>query len=158
MKIKVLINNEKKEFEIKANDLLLDVLRRNGYYGVKEGCREGECGACTVLIDGIPVTSCMYPAVRADGKSITTIEGISENEKLNILQETFLDEGAVQCGFCTPGMILSSMALLEKNPSPTEEDIKLFLDGNLCRCTGYVKIIEAIKKSAKKLNTKRRKK
>jgi len=158
MKIKVLINNEKKEFEIKANDLLLDVLRRNGYYGVKEGCREGECGACTVLIDGVPVTSCMYPAVRADGKSITTIEGISENEKLNILQETFLDEGAVQCGFCTPGMILSSIALLEKKPSPTEEDIKLSLDGNLCRCTGYVKIIEAIKKSAKKLNTKRRKK
>lgn len=156
MKIKVLINNERKEFEIKANELLLDVLRRNGYYGVKEGCREGECGACTVLINGVPVTSCLYPAIRADGKSITTIEGISKGNELDVLQETFLEEGAVQCGFCTPGMILSSKALLEENKNPDEEDIKLALDGNLCRCTGYVKIINAVKMAAVKLSKRRK--
>ncbi|RLD17767.1 MAG: (2Fe-2S)-binding protein [Caldiserica bacterium] len=157
MKIKVLINKEEKEFEVRVNDVLLDVLRRNGYYGVKCGCREGECGACTVLVDGKPVTSCLYPAVRAEGKSITTIEGI-ENDKIgSVLQEVFLEEGAVQCGFCTPGMILSSKALLEKNKNPSEEDIKLALDGNLCRCTGYVKIINAVKKASKKLRERREK-
>lgn len=142
------VNGEGRELQIKANELLLEVLRRFGYTGVKEGCREAECGACTVLVDGLPVTACSYPAARAAGKAIITIEGLERDGQLHRLQEAFLDAGAVQCGFCTPGMLLSARALLERMPRPQEEDIRSALDGNLCRCTGYVKIIKAVQAAA----------
>lgn len=145
------INGDKKELAIQPNEVLLDVLRRHGYQGVKEGCREGECGACTVLVDGVPVTACFYPAARAEGKQLTTIEGMDRHGKLSVIQETFLEVGAVQCGYCTPGMVLSASALLKKTKRPTTDEIKTALDGNLCRCTGYVKIIEGVAKSAARL-------
>ena len=138
------INGEARTLRLKPNELLLDTLRRLGCTSVKEGCREAECGTCTVLIDGLPVTACYYPAARAAGKKITTIEGMESDGKLHRLQEAFLDAGAVQCGFCTPGMLLSAKALLERIPHPREEDIRSALDGNLCRCTGYVHIVEAV--------------
>jgi carbon-monoxide dehydrogenase small subunit len=159
MKIEVIINNQKKEFVLKSHtEVLLDVLRRYGYVSVKEGCREGQCGACIVLVNNKPVNSCLYPAFRANKKNILTVEGISNQNELDIIQKSFLEVGAVQCGYCTPGMILSTKALLDKKISPTEEEIKLALDGNLCRCTGYVKILEAVKLSSKKLKEKNLKK
>lgn len=152
MKIVVTINDEKKELTLaQPLETLLDFLRRHYYLGVKDGCREGQCGACTVLVDGRPINSCLYLAIRAEGKHITTIEGLGKPGNLNIIQQTFLETGAVQCGYCTPGMILSTKALLDKNSQPTEEEIKIALDGNLCRCTGYVKIIGAVKLAATKL-------
>lgn len=154
MRIKFKINGQIKEFEIKPNETLLDLLRREGYRGVKEGCREGHCGACTVLINGTPVQSCLTPGPRADGKEVLTVEGLGTPDNLHPLQKSFLEEGAVQCGYCTPGMLLSSKALLDKNPKPSEEEIRRALDGNLCRCTGYVKIIEAIKKASRILKKK----
>jgi len=129
-------------------DLLLDVLRREGYFSVKEGCHQGSCGACVVLLDGKPVNSCLVFAARCEGHEITTIEGLGTPQNPHILQKAFVDSGAVQCGYCTPGMILSAKALLDKNFEPGEEDIKLALDGNLCRCTGYVRIINAVKKAS----------
>jgi carbon-monoxide dehydrogenase small subunit len=132
---------------------LLEVLRNHlGLTGTKEGCDGGECGACTVLLGGIPVLSCLILAEDAANKEITTIEGIGTPHQLHSIQEAFLNEGAVQCGFCTPGMILSARALLDRNPEPTEEDIKEALSGNLCRCTGYTKIIRAVLRSAKILS------
>ncbi|MBI5574074.1 MAG: (2Fe-2S)-binding protein [Elusimicrobia bacterium] len=152
MKIETTINNQKKELNVKNyTEPLLDVLRRHGYVGTKEGCRSGQCGACVVLVNGLPVNSCIYPAGRASGKKITTIEGIGIPNKLDKIQQSYLESGAVQCGYCTPGMILCTKSLLDKNPAPTDEEIKLALDGNLCRCTGYVKIIDAVKLAAKKL-------
>ncbi len=151
MEIKVKINGEEKIWNINPYDILLDVLRREGYKGVKEGCRRGECGACAVLINGIPVNSCLVFAAEVDGKEITTIEGIGTPDKPHILQKSFIEAGAVQCGFCTPGMIISAKALLDKNPQPTEEEIREAIDGNYCRCTGYVKIIEAIKLAAQRM-------
>ncbi|HLD29242.1 MAG TPA: 2Fe-2S iron-sulfur cluster-binding protein, partial [bacterium] len=115
MEIILTVNAEKKELKIKPSEMLLDVLRRNGYQGVKEGCRQGECGSCTVLVDGLPVTSCIYPAAKADGKKVTTVEALAVDGQLSVLQESFLDEGAVQCGYCTPGMLMSSRALLDRN-------------------------------------------
>ena len=124
---------------------LLDVLRDDiGLTGVKLGCGAGDCGACTVLVDGNAVNSCLMLAAQAQGKEITTIEGLEGEEGLHPLQQAFVDYFAVQCGFCTPGMILSAKALLDKNPHPTEEEIRVSLSGNLCRCTGYVKIVEAV--------------
>ena len=124
---------------------LLDVLREEiGLTGVKLGCGAGDCGACTVLVDGKAVNSCLMLAAQTKGKEITTIEGLEGEEGLHPLQQAFIDYFAVQCGFCTPGMILSAKALLDKNPHPTEEEIRVSLSGNLCRCTGYVKIVEAV--------------
>jgi carbon-monoxide dehydrogenase small subunit len=152
MKIKFKINNQEKEFELKSDtEMLLDLLRRYGYASVKEGCREGQCGACVVLVNDKPVNSCLYPAFRANNKEVLTVEGLGSIDNLDLIQESFLESGAVQCGYCTPGMILSTKALLSKNLSPTEEEIKFALDGNLCRCTGYVKILEAVKLSASKI-------
>ena len=143
--IKFTVNGEWYEIYTEPWKTLLDVLREElGITGVKSGCREGECGACTVLIDGKAVNSCLMLALQADGKEITTIEGLSKGETLHPLQQSFIDHFAVQCGFCTPGMILSAKALLDRNPSPSEEEIRVALSGNLCRCTGYVKIIEAV--------------
>jgi len=152
MKIKLVINNQEKEFVLKSEtELLLDLLRRYGYVSVKEGCREGQCGACIVLVNGKPINSCIYPAFRANNKTVLTVEGLKKQNDLDIIQKSFLETGAVQCGYCTPGMVLSTKALLDKNLSPTEEEIKLALDGNLCRCTGYVKILDAVKLASKKL-------
>ena len=129
---------------------LLDWLRLNAHAtGTKEGCGEGDCGACTVILDGKAVNSCLVLAIQANGSEVLTIEGLAENGKLHPLQQAFVDKGAIQCGFCTPGMILSAKALLEEKPNPTELEIRTALSGNLCRCTGYQKIVEAIDESAK---------
>ena len=150
--IKVNINGDYYELKVKPNTLLLDLLRNEvGLTGTKRGCDTGECGACTVLIDGLAVNSCLVLAAEVNGKNVTTIEGLAKNGKLHPLQESFMEEGASQCGFCTPGMILSAKALLDKNPNPTEEEIKIAISGNLCRCTGYKKIIKAINSAAHKM-------
>ncbi|PID59175.1 (2Fe-2S)-binding protein [candidate division KSB3 bacterium] len=144
MKISVTVNDEKKIFTIAANDSLLDVLRREGYTGVKRGCGAGDCGACTVIFNGKAVNSCIMIAAQADGAEIITIEGLAQNGTLHPLQQAFLDHGAVQCGFCIPGMVLSAKALLDETPHPTETEVREAVLGNLCRCTGYKKQMEAI--------------
>lgn len=138
--------------EVEPHKMLLNLLRDHlGLKGTKEGCGQGECGACTVLVDGISVDSCLYPAFEVAGKSVTTIEGLlSEGNRLDPLQESFVAHGGVQCGFCTPGMIMSAKALLNENPAPTEADIRKGISGNLCRCTGYVQIVESIQEAAQK--------
>jgi aerobic carbon-monoxide dehydrogenase small subunit len=149
--IKLEVNGQAYDIAVNTNQTLLEVLREElTLTGTKEACNLGECGSCTVLIDGIPVHSCLTLAVEAQGKDITTIEGLAKGGRLDPLQQSFVDKGAVQCGFCTPGMILAGKSLLEKKPSPTEAEIKKAISGNLCRCTGYVKIVDAIKAIAKK--------
>lgn len=139
------VNGRQVKVEIEADELLVDVLRdRLDLIGTKIGCNEGECGACTVIMDGEAVLSCLIPALRAQGREITTIEGLSDGQTLHPLQQAFVEHGAVQCGYCIPGFILSAKALLDVNPHPTRDEIKEAIAGNLCRCTGYVKIIEAI--------------
>lgn len=135
---------------------LIDVLRNTmSLTGTKEGCGEGECGACTVIVDGQAVNSCLYPAHEIEGKSVTTIEGLHMPEhKLSKIQQAFVDNGAIQCGFCTPGMIMSTKALLDSNHNPSDEEIRDALQGNLCRCTGYVQIVEAVKRVARQLKVK----
>lgn len=128
---------------------LLSVIRTEvGLTGTKEGCDDCECGACMVLVDGRPVNSCSYLAAQAQGKRITTVEGVMQGDELHPLQRNLLDEGGVQCGFCTPGMIMSATALLDANPSPSDDEIRIGLSGNLCRCTGYAKIIAAVRRTA----------
>ena len=139
------INGEEIHSEIPSDMRLIDFLREEmNLTGVKEGCSEGECGACTVLFNGDPVNSCIMLAIQAEGAEITTIEGIAKDGKLSDLQQAFIDHGAVQCGFCTPGMILAAQALLDKNPHPAEAEIRHAISGNLCRCTGYQAIVDAI--------------
>jgi len=143
------INNEPVEFLCDANQTLLDVLRNNlQMTGTKEGCGSGDCGACSVTMDNRLVCSCLVLAVEAEGAQIGTIEGIGSAEKLHVIQEKFLEHAALQCGICTPGLIVSTKALLEENPDPTEEEARYYLAGNLCRCTGYDKIIKAVMDSA----------
>lgn len=144
-KISFTINGVATEVEVNPTMRLLDVIRDVlNLTGTKEGCSEGECGACTVLVDGKPVDSCLVLIGQVEGKSITTIEGLSKGKELHPLQKAFMEEGAIQCGYCTPGMILTAKALLDENPHPTEEDIRRSISGNLCRCTGYKKIVKAI--------------
>lgn len=144
-KINFTINGMQREVEVSPSMRLLDVIRDVlGLTGTKEGCGEGECGACTVLIDGKPVNSCLVLVGQVQGREVTTIEGISDGKELHPLQKAFISEGAVQCGYCTPGMILSAKALLDNNPNPSEEEIRRGISGNLCRCTGYKKIVKAI--------------
>jgi aerobic-type carbon monoxide dehydrogenase small subunit (CoxS/CutS family) len=139
------VNGQNVTVEIEADELLVDVLRdRLGLIGTKIGCNEGECGACTIIMDGQAVLSCLIPALRAQGREITTIEGLSEGDELHPLQQAFVEYGAVQCGYCIPGFVMSAKALLDENPHPSRDEIKEAIAGNLCRCTGYVKIIEAI--------------
>ncbi|MGD2039361.1 MAG: (2Fe-2S)-binding protein [Anaerolineae bacterium] len=139
------VNGRQVTVDIEADELLVDVLRdRLGLIGTKIGCNEGECGACTVIMDGEPVLSCLVPALRAEGRDLLTIEGLSDGEVLHPLQQAFVEHGAVQCGYCIPGFIMSAKALLDVNPHPNRDEIKEAIAGNLCRCTGYVKIIEAI--------------
>ncbi len=150
--INLIVNGQSYPVSVKPNETLLDVLRNKlGLTGAKKGCDVGDCGACTVLIDGQPATACLVLAVSARNKEITTVEGLSGNGELHPLQQAFIDYGAIQCGYCTPGMLLSAKALLDENPQPTEEEIREYLVGNLCRCTGYSKIIEAIQKAAKEM-------
>jgi len=144
MEISLTVNDEKKRFTIAASDILLDMLRREGYKGVKRGCGTGDCGACTVIFNGEAINSCMMIAAQADGAEITTIEGLTKDGQLHPLQQAFIDHAAAQCGFCIPGMILSAKALLDENPHPAEAEIRENILGNLCRCTGYKKQIEAI--------------
>ena len=149
--IELNVNGEVYEVAIDTHRTLLEVLRENiGLTGTKEACDLGECGSCTVLMDGKPVHSCLVLAIEAQGKEILTIEGLAKEGKLHPLQQAFVDHGAIQCGFCTPGMIMSAKALLDRNPKPDEDEIKKAISGNLCRCTGYVKIIDAIKAAAGK--------
>lgn len=152
IKITCTVNGQPRNMEVEPGETLLEMLRnRLNLTGVKKGCEVGECGACTVLVDNEPVDSCIYLAAWADGKEILTIEGLAKDGELTQLQQSFIDAGAVQCGFCTPGFILSAHALLQKHPQPTEEQIKKGLAGNLCRCTGYQNIIRAVQDAAKRL-------
>lgn len=147
----MVVNGKSVEVQIAPDELLVDVLRdRLGLIGTKVGCNEGECGACTVIMEGQAVLSCLIPAVRAQGKQITTIEGLSDGATLHPLQQAFVEHGAVQCGYCIPGFIMSAKALLDRNAHPTRDEIKEAVAGNLCRCTGYVKILEAIESVAKR--------
>lgn len=141
------VNGQEYEVLVKPEQTLLEVLRQSlGLTGTKQGCNEGSCGSCTVLIDNKPTLACCTLAVAAEGKEILTIEGLAgEDGKLHPVQKSFVENGAIQCGFCTPGMVLSAKSLLDRNPNPDEEEIKEALAGNLCRCTGYVKIIKAVK-------------
>jgi len=150
-KISFVINGDAKEIEIESNRTLLKMLREDlDLIGAKEGCGAGECGACTVLVDNKPVNSCLMLAVEADGKEILTIEGLSDGVNLDPLQESFIKHNALQCGYCTPGMVMSAKALLNRNSHPTEEDVKEALAGNLCRCTGYQRIVDAVLDVARK--------
>lgn len=145
--ITVTVNGEENRFLVRTSTFLLDLLRDElGLTGAKRGCNRGECGSCTVLLDDRPVRSCLFPAVMADGHQVETIEALEESaDTLHSLQEAFIREGAIQCGFCTPGMILTAKGLLDENPNPTEEEIRRAISGNICRCTGYTKIIDAIR-------------
>ncbi len=151
MKVSLTVNGRPFEVEIPPNRTLLDLLRDGlGLTGTKRGCEIGECGACTVLMDGVAVNSCLVLAPQAEGRRITTVEGLAEGGTLSPLQEAFLDHDAVHCGFCTPGMLMSARDLLDHTPSPTEAEIRTAITGNLCRCTGYVQIVEAIDDAAKR--------
>lgn len=149
VKLQMKVNGKPVELDIKPDAYLVDVLREDlGLTGTKKGCDSGECGACTVILDGEPVTSCTLPALKAQGKEVITVEGLSSGTEINPLQRAFLAKGAVQCGFCTPGMLMSAQALLNNNLNPTRDEVKLAISGNLCRCTGYVKIIDAVMAAA----------
>ncbi|MDD4169578.1 MAG: (2Fe-2S)-binding protein [Desulfotomaculaceae bacterium] len=151
--ITLVVNGEQREVAVEPDLTLLEVLREDlGLTGTKKACNQGECGACTVLLDGKPVSSCLVLAVRAHGKAVVTVEGLAENGRLHPLQEAFVTYGAVQCGFCTPGVLLVAKALLDTNPHPTAQEIEQAIAGNICRCTGYVKIIEAITAVAQNQN------
>jgi len=151
--INFVLNGSEVTVSVEAHKRLIDVLRGPlGHTGTKEGCGEGECGACTVIVDGHTVNSCLYPALEIEGKSVTTIEGLQGTDStLSVIQQAFVEHGGIQCGFCTPGMIMSTKALLDSNPEPTDEEIRAALLGNLCRCTGYVQIIESVKSAADNL-------
>ncbi len=139
------VNGDSYTKVVKANTLLVNLLRDElDLTGTKKGCELGDCGSCTVLLDGKPVNSCLILAIEADGHGITTIEGVAQNERLDKIQEAFIDNSAVQCGYCTSGMIMSAKALLTRNPHPTEQEVREAIAGNLCRCTGYVNIVKAV--------------
>lgn len=147
--IRLTVNGASYTVAVEPCESLLDVLRdKLSLTGTKKGCNRGDCGACTIIIDGKTVNSCLVLAVEADDKEVLTIEGLANNGQLHPIQEAFVQYGAVQCGYCTPGMIMSVKVLLDENPNPTEEEVRQAIGGNLCRCTGYVKIVDAIKKAA----------
>jgi carbon-monoxide dehydrogenase small subunit len=143
--VRIAINGQLREVAVAVNRTLLDLLREDlDLTGTKHGCGEGDCGACTVLLDGEPVNACLILAVEAEGREVTTIEGLAGGSLLHPVQQAFVDAGAVQCGYCTPGMVLVAAALVARNPSPTESDVRHAISGNFCRCTGYQKIVEAV--------------
>jgi carbon-monoxide dehydrogenase small subunit len=147
--ISLTVNGESYELALEPRETLLEVLREHlGLMGTKEGCSTGECGSCTVLIEGVPLLSCLTLAMDCERKAIVTIEGLDRGGRLTAVQQSFLDRGAVQCGFCTPGMVLATTALIERTPRPSETEIKRALEGHLCRCTGYNKIVEAVEMAA----------
>jgi aerobic-type carbon monoxide dehydrogenase small subunit (CoxS/CutS family) len=149
MKIEITVNGRERSFDVPPNTLVLNLLReRLDLTGSKYGCGIGECGACTVLLDGEPVLGCMTLAVDCDGRNVETIEGLGDGDGLHPIQEAYLEEGAVQCGFCTPGFIMATKALLSENPDPSETEIREYLKGNVCRCTGYVNIVKAVQSAA----------
>jgi carbon-monoxide dehydrogenase small subunit len=149
-RIQITINGELEQVDVQSNMTLLSMLREKlTLTGTKNGCNAGECGACTVLMNGEPINSCMILAVECDGANITTVEGLPQDGKLDPIQDALLEAGGVQCGFCIPGVLISSRALLDRNPNPSDEEIKMSLVGNLCRCTGYVRIIEAVRQAAR---------
>lgn len=150
MRLEFTVNDKKRVLEVAADKRLIDILREDlGLMGTKEGCGEGECGACTILLDGKAIHSCLLVAAQISGKQVTTIEGLEKNGKLDPLQSAFVEEVAIQCGYCTPGMILSAKALLLENPAPTETEIRRALAGNICRCSGYTQIIRAVERAAR---------
>jgi carbon-monoxide dehydrogenase small subunit len=152
-KLNFLVNHKPVEIEIEPHLTLLEVLRDHlALIGTKEGCGTGDCGACTVLIDGEPVCSCLMLAVEAEGQEVTTVEGLATDHALHPVQRAFIDQGGLQCGFCTPGFLVSAAALLAQNPQPTETEIRQALAGNLCRCTGYDKIVRAVQSAAQEVN------
>jgi aerobic-type carbon monoxide dehydrogenase small subunit (CoxS/CutS family) len=152
VKIGITINGRLRVFDVPPNTLLLNLLRDDlDLTGTKYGCGIGECGACTVLLDGEAVMSCMTLAVDCDGRTVETVEGVSDGRKIDAIQESYIEEGAVQCGFCTPGFIMTTKALLSENNDPSEGEIREYLKGNICRCTGYVNIVKAVQSAAKKL-------
>lgn len=151
-RLRLKLNGSWREVETRPDRILLDLLREDlGLTGTKKGCEEGECGACTVIMNGKAVLSCLIPAFKADGAEILTVEGMARENSLHPLQQAFWEEGAVQCGYCTPGMLLSAKALLDEDPEPSVEDVKIGISGNLCRCTGYAKIVRAIQVAVGKL-------
>jgi len=151
--IELKVNGEDHSIVIDTREILLDTLRyRLGFLGPKEGCGNGNCGSCTVVLNGVTVNSCLTFTIEADGGEVTTVEGVAVDGKLHPVQQAFIDNAALQCGFCTPGFIISAKALLERNPNPTEEEIRLALSGNLCRCTGYDKIVRAVQAAAQMLS------
>ena len=154
MEIQLTINGEERTLEVSKTESLLDVLRRIGYTGTNKSCDTGSCSMCRVLVDGEPRESCITPAVQADGFEVVTIEGIGSQDELHPVQEAFVDNAAMQCGFCTPGMVMSAIALLEDNPQPTAEEVREGLDEVLCRCTGYKKIVQAVLDAADRMNGK----
>lgn len=152
MELNFILNENKVQIDVSPDKRLIDILREDFQLtGTKEGCGEGECGACTVIIDKKAVHSCLVHAITLEGKNVLTIEGLEKNGEIDIIQKCFLEEVAVQCGYCTTGMIMSTKALLYKTLTPTEDEIKIALSGNICRCSGYVQILSAIKKSAKEM-------
>jgi len=149
--VNIKVNGDQHTVFVKANTLLVNLLRELlNLTGTKKGCELGDCGSCTVLMEGKPVSSCLVLAVEADGRSFTTIEGVAQNDKLDAIQEEFISNAAIQCGYCTPGMIMSAKALLTSNPHPTEHEVREAIAGNLCRCTGYVNIVKAIMAAAER--------
>lgn len=146
--VRLVVNGEERSYAVGPGERLSALLRRAGYLGVKVGCSTGDCGTCTVLLDGEPVMSCLVLAAQAEGASVLTVEGMAEGRRLHPLQDAFLDEGAVQCGFCTPGMLLVAKALLDRNPDPTDDEIRDALAGSLCRCTGYENPVRAVRRAA----------
>ncbi|GAB4307247.1 MAG: (2Fe-2S)-binding protein [Candidatus Bipolaricaulota bacterium] len=152
MTLRFRLNGRDVTVETSAGRRLLDLLREDlGLTGTKEGCGEGECGACTVLVDGKPRLACLTAAIQVEGKDVLTIEGIAAPGKLHPLQEAFLATAGVQCGFCTPGLIMAAYALLQENPHPTEDEVREYLAGNLCRCTGYAQVVEAVERAAERM-------
>jgi len=148
--ISLTINDKEYEVAVKPNQTLTDLLRYDlGLTGTKKGCEVGDCGTCTVIMDGKPVNSCLVLALQANGKQIVTIEGLETDQGLHPIQQAFVEKGSIQCGFCSPGMILSAKSLLDRNPKPKEADIRMAISGNLCRCTGYQKIVEAVQHASK---------
>jgi carbon-monoxide dehydrogenase small subunit len=154
--IQFTLNGSAVKVTVKPGQRLVDILRQDmNLTGTKEGCGEGECGACTIIVDGLAINSCLYPAYEIEGKSVVTIEGLLERgNQLSDIQQAFVEKGGIQCGFCTPGMIMSAKALLDSNPDPKDQDIRDALVGNLCRCTGYVQIIDSIKHAASRMKEK----